>query len=185
MKTFLSILLSVALVAGAYAKGPKPQPAEKIFSKACKVAAKEDKKVMIIFHASWCGWCHRMDSIMKMPELKDFFDKNFVTEHLVVLELPNKKALENPGAQDMMNKYNGAGTGIPYWLIFDAKGNLLADSRMPSKDKNGKEILANVGCPAQPDEVTYFTGLLKKFTPLTEANLALISDKFTMKPVKR
>ncbi len=185
MKTLLSFLLSMALVAGAYAKDPKPQPADKIFSKACKVAAKEDKKVMIIFHASWCGWCKRMDSIMAMPELKGFFEKNFITEHLVVMEAKDKKALENPGAQDMMNKYNGAGTGIPYWLIFDAKGNLLADSRMPSKDKNGKEVLANVGCPAQPEEVAYFVGLLKKNTPLTEPDLNLIADRFTLKPAKR
>jgi thioredoxin-related protein len=185
MKTFFSILLAVALVTGAYSKDTKPQPADKILAKACKQAGKQDKKVMIIFHASWCGWCHRMDSIMNMPELKGFFEKNFVTEHLVVMEAKDKTALENPGAQDMMNKYNGAGTGIPYWLIFDAKGNLLADSRMPSKDKTGKEVLANVGCPAQPDEVAYFNGLLKKFTPLTDPDLALIAEKFTLKPVKR
>lgn len=184
MKLVFSLLLSLGLVTGPFAYA-KVLPANKIMNKAYAQAAKENKKVMVIFHASWCGWCHRMDSIMNMPETKPFFDKNFVIKHLVVMEAKDKKNLENPGAREMMTKYNGAGTGIPYWLIFDAKGNLLADSRMPSKDKSGKAILANVGCPAQPDEVSYFISLLKKTTSLKEADLAMISEKFTMKQVAR
>lgn len=184
MKLLVTLLLSLGLVAGS-ASAQKVPSADKVMKKAYAQAAKENKKVMVIYHASWCGWCKRMDSIMNMPELKPLFTKNFVIEHLVVLEAKDKKNLENPGAAEMMEKYNGKNSGIPYWLIFDANGNLLSDSRMPSKDKTGKEVLANVGCPAQPDEVAYFTGLLKKATLLNEAELSLIADKFVMKPVKR
>lgn len=180
MKIAISLFLSLILVTGAVAQ-EKAAPAKKIMKSAYAQASKENKKVMVIFHASWCGWCKRMDSIMVMPETKAFFENNFVIEHLVVQEAKDKKHLENPGAEELMIKHNGAGTGIPYWLIFDAKGNLLADSRMPSKDKNGKDILANVGCPANPDEVAYFIGLLKKTTPLKEAELNIIADKFTLK----
>jgi hypothetical protein len=78
-----------------------------------------------------------------------------------------------------MKKYNGAGSGIPFWLIFNVKGKLLADSRMPTTDKKtGKSIKANVGCPANPDEVDYFIKLLKETTPLQEAELAMIAKKF-------
>jgi len=185
MKVLLSVLLSLGLMTGALAQ-QQPLPATKVLDQACAQAAKENKKVMIIFHASWCGWCHRMDSIMNMPETRAFFTDNFVIEHLVVMESKGKENLENPGSADMMKKYNGAGTGIPYWLIFSSKGKLLADSRMPSTDKKtGKKIKANVGCPAQADEVDYFIGLLKKTTSLKKDDLALIADRFTMKPVKR
>jgi thioredoxin-related protein len=182
MKLVFSLLLSLSLLAGT-AIGKEVLPTDKIMKKASDRAALENKKVMVIFHASWCGWCKRMDSIMNMPETKPLFDKSFVTEHLVVQEAKDKKNLENPGAQEMLDKYEGGKSGIPYWLIFDAKGNLLADSRMPSKDKTGKEVLANVGCPAQADEVAYFIGLLKKTTSLNEAELKVIAEKFTMKQV--
>ena len=184
IKILLSILLTAGLMTGAMAQ-EKPLATDKILKKAYAQAKKENKEVFVIFHASWCGWCHRMDSIMNMPELKAFFENNYVIRHLVVQEPKNKEHLENPGAEEFMIKNNGDKQGIPFWLILDAKGNLLADSRMPTKDKNGKEALANTGCPAQPDEVAYFTGLLKKTTPLSEAELALIAEKFTMKPVKR
>jgi thioredoxin-related protein len=185
MKVLISVLPAFGLMNGAMAQ-QQPLPATKVLDQACAQAAKENKKVMIIFHASWCGWCKRMDSIMNMPELKPLFTGNFVTEHLVVQESKGKENLENPGGAEMMKKYNGDKAGIPYWLIFNSKGKLLADSRMPSTDKKtGKKIKANVGCPAQPDEVDYFIKLLKKTTPLKEAELTVIAEKFTMKPVRR
>ncbi|MFA5815536.1 MAG: thioredoxin family protein [Bacteroidales bacterium] len=183
MKAVFTLILSLNLMTGAFAQ-EKPLPAAKIMDDAYAQASKENKKVFIIFHASWCGWCHRMDSLMNVPETKAFFDNNFVIKHLVVQEAKNKKNLENPGADEMMKKYHGAGTGIPYWLIFDVKGKLLADSRMPAKDKKtGKKIKANVGCPANPDEVEYFIKLLKKTTPLKEAELAVIAKKFALEQV--
>jgi len=184
MKLIISALLSFVLVTGATA-GDKPLTTGKILKQAYAEAAKDNKKVMVIFHASWCGWCHRMDTIMNLPETKPFFDNNFVIRHLVVMEAKDKKHLENPGAMEFMIKNNGDKQGIPFWLILDSKGTLLADSRMPSKDKNGNEVLANTGCPAQPEEVDYFIGLLKKTTPLKEAELAIIAEKFALKPVKR
>lgn len=180
MKHLFIILVSLGLSLATVAQDT-PQPASAIFSEACSVAGQEGKLVFIMFHASWCGWCHRMDTIMNLPELKPLFDKNFVIRHLVVLEGEKKKHLENPGAADMMSKYNGAGQGIPFWLIFSPNGKLLADSRMPSKNKEGKKILANVGCPAQPEEVKYFTKVLKKHTSLGEKELDLIAGKFLLK----
>lgn len=184
MKIVFSLLLSLGLITGALAQ-EQVLPAAKIMDDAYALASKENKKVFVIFHASWCSWCKRMDSIMNMPELKPLFDKNFVIRHLVVQEVPNKKNLENPGAQEFMVKNNGDKQGIPFWLIFDVKGELLADSRMPAKDKAGKDILTNTGCPANPDEVAYFTGLLKKTTSLKEAELKLIAEKFAMKQAAR
>ncbi|MCX6225058.1 MAG: thioredoxin family protein [Bacteroidia bacterium] len=178
MKVVFSLLLSLGLITGAFAQ-EQVLPAAKIMDDAYALASKENKKVFVIFHASWCSWCKRMDSIMNMPELKPLFDKNFVIKHLVVQEVPNKKNLENPGAQEFMVKHNGDKQGIPFWLIFNAKGKLLGDSRMPATDKKtGKKIKANTGCPADPGEVDYFVKLLKKTTSLTDTELAIIAKKF-------
>lgn len=130
-----------------------------------------------MFHASWCGWCHRMDKAMNDEAVKKFFDENFVIRHLVVMESDGKKDLENPGAAEMMKKYHGDKSGIPYWLVFDSNGTLLADSKV-RPEGGGPETGDNVGCPASEKEVAYFIEILKKTTKLQEAELTLIAQRF-------
>lgn len=170
------ILLSFMFVA-VFVNGQTPQSAESVLTEAKGLAKAGNKKVFIMFHASWCGWCHKMDAAMNEPEMKKFFDDNFVIRHLVVMESESKKNLENPGAADMMKQYYGDKSGIPYWLVFDADGNLLADSKMRAEG-DGPEKGNNVGCPATEKEVAYFIDVLKRTTNLKEAELALISQRF-------
>lgn len=175
MRQLIAILLFVCLVNLAQAQAP--QSADAIMSEAYAVAKAQNKKVFVMFHASWCGWCHKMDAAMNEPEMKKYFDDNFVIRHLVVMEPEAKKNLENPGGAEMMKKYYGDKSGIPYWLVFDANGNLLADSKMRAEG-DGPEKGNNVGCPASEEEVAYFIGILKKTTNLKEAELTLISQRF-------
>src|ERR1043166_7269319 len=104
--------------------------ASEIMGEAMQTAGSENKNVFIIFHASWCGWCHKMDTAINDKTCKDFFYKNYVIRHLVVDESRDKKNLENPGANDLRSKYHGDNEGIPFWLIFDKDGHLLADSQI-------------------------------------------------------
>lgn len=153
----------------------QPPSATSIIDDAKSIAAKENKNVFVIFHASWCVWCHRMDSAMNEPEMKPLFDKNYVIRHLVVMESPNKKNLENPGADALLAKYKGDRGGIPFWYIIDPKGNLIADSR---EDKPDGTKGGNVGCPAQPNEVAYFIKVLKASSSLNQDELAAIEERF-------
>jgi thiol-disulfide isomerase/thioredoxin len=146
-------------------------------TEAYTAAKAENKKVFVMFHASWCGWCHKMDAAMNEPTIKKFFDDNFVIRPLVVQEPEAKKNLENPGGVEMMKKYHGDKSGIPYWLVFDADGNLRADSKIRAEG-DGPEKGNNVGCPASEKEVAYFIEVLKKTTKLQEADLALIVQRF-------
>jgi thiol-disulfide isomerase/thioredoxin len=152
----------------------KPASAAVIIKEAEAEAAKTNKNVFIIFHASWCGWCHKMDNSMNDANLKSFFDKNYVVVHLTVDESRDKKQLENPGAVELRKKYNGELQGLPYWFILDAKGNLLADSRL----KTGNAKAASVGCPASKEEVDYFVQVLKKTSSLNSEQLSLIEGRF-------
>lgn len=154
-----------------------PSPAEEIMNEAFAIAKKQDKKVLAIFHASWCSWCHKMDTSLNDPSVKKFFDDNFVIRHLVVFESKQKKNLENPGALEMLTKYNAKDEGIPFWLIFDKDEKFLADSRMTTV-VNGVEKLQNTGCPATKEEVDYFIQVLKKTTSLKEDQLEKITTRF-------
>jgi hypothetical protein len=118
-----------------------------------------------------------MDTSMNDPVCKKFFDDNFVIRHLVVSESKDKKNLENPGAEEMKTKYHGEGMGIPYWLIFDKDGVLLADSKM-RKEGEGPGQGSNTGCPATNEEVDYFVNVLKKTTKLTNDQLEVVRKRF-------
>jgi len=177
---FLLTALSVAFITKSYAQPappPGPESAENILKAALKEAKKENKKVFIMFHASWCGWCHKMDNSINDPVCKDFFDKNFVIRHLVVQESGEKVNLNNPGAEEMQTKYHGKGQGIPFWLIFDKEGNLLSDSKI-HKEGEAPEGGQNIGCPANEEEVTFFISLLKKVTQLSSGDEAKIRTRF-------
>lgn len=154
-----------------------PSSADDVMKEAYASAKKENKKVFVMFHASWCGWCHKMDAAMNDPSVKKFFDDNFVIRHLVVMESEGKKNLENPGAAEMMAKYHGGKSGIPYWLVFDANGTLLADSKL-RPEGGGPETGDNIGCPATEKEVAYFVDILKKTTMLGQPDLDLIAKRF-------
>ena len=155
-----------------------PLSADEIMQEALQQAAKEKKNVLIIFHASWCGWCHRMDSSINDKTCKKFFDDNFVIRHLVVDESKDKKVLENPGADEFRIKYHGDQQGIPFWLVFDKDGNLLADSQMRAEGASLETKGDNIGCPASEKEVEAFIKVLKKTSKLNSSQQAAIEKRF-------
>ena len=155
-----------------------PKPATEILQEAYQQAATEKKNLFVMFHASWCGWCHKMDSSMNDKTVKDFFDNNYVIKHLTIYESKDKKQLENPGAMDLLRKYNGQDLGIPYWIIFDKTGNWLADSQIRPDGSDFKQRGENVGCPASTEEVNHFMSVLRKTSSLNAEQLTLIQKRF-------
>ncbi|MES2487946.1 MAG: thioredoxin family protein [Bacteroidota bacterium] len=165
----LFIVLFMVAFAGAQAQ----ENATTIMDKAYAQAKKEKKNVFVIFHASWCGWCKKMEKNMESDACKKMFDDNYVIVHLTVEESPKNVALNTPGADELKAKYKGAQQGLPFWVILDKKGTLLDDS-FNDKDEN-------LGCPAEPAEVTAFTAKLKKTGKFTDAQLATVTATFTIK----
>jgi thioredoxin-related protein len=158
-----------------------PLSANEILKEATERAAAANKKVFIIFHASWCGWCHRMDSIMNNAACKKLFDTHFVVRHMVVMESAKNKQLENPGGMELLTKYQGKDKGIPFWLIFDAKGSLVADCMMRPDHVGLDQPGENTGCPATKEEVAHFVKVLKQTTSLNSDQLSVIEKNFIKK----
>src|SRR6188474_3721732 len=98
MKTRLTLSVFLFISATLLFAQKAPASAEEILKEAFATAQKKDKKVLIIFHASWCSWCHKMDTSLNDVSVKKFFDENFVIRHLVVFDSKGKENLENPGA---------------------------------------------------------------------------------------
>lgn len=149
--------------------------ADKQLKQACDKAGKEHKQVFVMFTASWCGWCHRMKNSMTDEEIRKYFDDNFVTVYFTVDESADKKNLETPGGAAFRTRYGGDNQGIPFWLVFNPQGQLIADCMRPDGSPTGK---INSGCPAEDAEVAYFIEVLRKTTGLKEDQLEKISKRF-------
>lgn len=173
---FLSAICMVVLASTTIAQSAAPS-AEAVMQKAMAEATAGNKNILLMFHASWCGWCHRMDSSLYDPACKKYFTENYVITHLVVDESEGKKHLENPGANELRKKYHGDGIGIPFWLIFDKQGKLLADSKMRTSAQGPGEG-DNIGCPANEKEVAHFIAILRKTSSLNDEALEIIRQRF-------
>ncbi|GAB3413289.1 hypothetical protein GCM10027516_02310 [Niabella aquatica] len=111
-----------------------------------------------------------MDAAINDAACKFFFDDNYVMEHLTILESEEKKELENPGAAELFKKHAPEHSGIPFWLVYDAKGKVIGDAVMP--DGN------NSGCPAAVQEVAHFIDVLKKSSKMDHKTEKAIFDRF-------
>lgn len=170
---FACLLFSLPIVSAQQSAIPV------LLKTALKEAVAENKNVIVIFHASWCVWCHKMDSSMNDITCIKMFRSNYVTCHLDVDESAGKKNLETPGAIAFRKQYHGEKEGLPFWLVLDKNGKLLADSRMPATGKTSGGQGTNTGCPSSEEEVTYLISVLKKTSKLTEDELKVIAARFS------
>ncbi|HEY0678904.1 MAG TPA: thioredoxin family protein [Chitinophagaceae bacterium] len=174
----IQMMIALAIFVAVAGNAQEPKHANEILKEAYQKAGREKKNVFLLFHASWCGWCHKMDTAMNDPAVKKFFDDNYVISHLVVYESKDKKGLENPGALELLTKYKGNDQGIPYWLVFDKNGRLLADAQMRPEGAGPATEGKNTGCPASPEEVAHFIKVLETTSSLNAEQLSVVRNRF-------
>jgi thioredoxin-related protein len=152
-------LIGLLVLATAAWAAPAPPAATSLLKTAEDRAGLEHKNVLLIFHASWCGWCHKLDDLLNSAAFKSDFDTSYVIVHVTVLEDDKHKADENPGGMDLLASLGGKDGGIPFFAIFDPTGQKLGDSLAPT----------NIGYPSEPKEVVHFMGLMKSTSKMSEA----------------
>ena len=143
-----------------------PRPANVLLEAAYKRAKKEKKTVLVMFHATWCGWCHKLEAVMAKPDFKKQFEKSYVIVNLDVLENGDKIAqFENPGGKDRMAELGGEKSGLPFYAFLNDKGEKLADSNAMPNPKTPEVKDQNIGYPGSPEEIEAFMTLIKQTAP--------------------
>lgn len=114
-----AILITTALVAMIIGACSEPEPTEPLteapyytdLAEAKKVAAEEDKYIVIKFYTDWCKWCKTLDTVVLVDSAAiDFFDNEML---LVKTNAEEDTALAN--------EYNVR--GFPTLVMIDAQGN--------------------------------------------------------------
>jgi thioredoxin-related protein len=161
----------------------KPAPTAKLLSKAEATAKASGKNVLVIFHASWCGWCKKLDAFMQDPQYKQIFDDNFVVVKLTVLETDDQKVNENPGGIEEMDALGGRDAGLPLFAILNPQGKMVMNSMFKSE---GQDKPANTGFPAASEEVDHFAAMMKAGAPkATPEQIKAMCDYLTAQEAAR
>ena len=175
----LLILFSTGFIFG---QAEKPKEADQILKTALNEAKVSHKNVFLIFHATWCPWCKRLDKVLETPEVKKIMDENYVITHLDVMERKEKVAeFENPGGKEIMKKLGGENAGLPFYAFLNSKGEKIADSNvMPDN--------SNLGFPGSNEELEAFKSILKKSAKnISDADYSVIVEtiKKNLPPPKK
>jgi thioredoxin-related protein len=181
-KCFMIALILGALAGVVIGQSAKPRTAKEIMDSAYNEAQISNKNIFIVFHASWCGWCKRLERVLETPEVKVILEKNYIITRLDVLEREEKiTELENSGGKEIMSKYGGEKSGLPFYAVIDHDGKQLANSNcMPDS--------SNIGFPGSAEELEAFISILKKTSKsISESEFDLIVDtiKKNLPPPKK
>jgi hypothetical protein len=74
------------------------------------------------------------------------------------------------GGKDVLAGYGGGDSGIPWFVVLDAEGRVLADSGKGDQ---------NLGCPYTKEEVVAFGVILRKVATMTEEDWAALEKSLT------
>ena len=164
---FLFLLISLSM----FGQTTKPDSAQTIIKAAVIKAQSSSKNIFLLFHATWCKWCTRLEAVLEQPEIKKIIDENYILIRLDVSERGDKiQAYENPGGNKILARFGGENSGLPFIVFLDEKGKVIANSNvMPKKE--------NIGYPGAKEEITAFVKLLKNTAPhMTTKQRSAISD---------
>ena len=145
----LSVLLTSLCSSSAQGKIVYDEAADGFqqIANAQVVAKVEKKRLLIVFGANWCGWCHKLHEIFEKNEAI----AKELKQHFVVVEID----IDGQHNAEVDAKYDiPADYGIPAIVFADAEGKKLGDQDTGDLEDGGKH---------SPEKVL---AMLRKWAPI-------------------
>ncbi|MEZ5162955.1 MAG: thioredoxin family protein [Fimbriimonadaceae bacterium] len=122
-------------------------PVDHVLAAANKQAKAESKNVMVMIHASWCTWCHRMDDWLTKNEQGN--NGRQISGYCAHHGFGRREAQSRRESRRCRapRKTWWRKTEFPSFAILTPQGKMLANSN-PNEDKPG-----NIGFPVEKDEL--------------------------------
>jgi thiol:disulfide interchange protein len=118
---------------------------------ALAIARRENTRVLVQWGGNWCGWCHRLEIWLARPRVAMIWSQAFVD-----LKIDQDRDVDGMTLEQQYT--GGKPSGIPFFVIVEPDGRVVADSFiMPDG--------GNVGCPWSEEELTLFGQFLEKNVP--------------------
>jgi thiol-disulfide isomerase/thioredoxin len=155
-----SFLAGTAALTAASAGRAFADPADAMASVAAASAQAQasNRKLLLIFHASWCVYCRLFDMMLKDETAGAIVERHYAVLHLRALErTPEMKAQQLAGADEVFATYAPKGAGLPYMAVLDGDAKMVADSIMTNGD--------NFGFPVTKQELDGFEAMMKAGAP--------------------
>ena len=137
------------------------QSASDLFTRGKTRAKAEQKNVLLVFSASWCGPCKLYERFLEDPQMSSITEKALVVVRVDMGERPRDPAhADTPDGLALRTELGAAGEpGFPFLVITDENGSPIVNSY-----RNGNAE-ANVGYPAAPEEIDWYVEMLKRAAP--------------------
>ena len=134
MKTIFAFLFSAVLCLSAFAADApaydESADAMAQVSQAFAEARADNKQVMIVFGANWCGDCKMLDGEFKKPALKTLLDANYVVVKVDVNRFNKNLDIVKPYGEVIKKCIPSIVITTPAnQLVYATNGGELADAR--------------------------------------------------------
>ena len=109
---------------------PSPEQAQSEISAALAAAAKDHKRVILVFGANWCYDCHVLDAAFHSPNIAPLVDKNYHVVHISVGDEGNKNL-------DLAEKYGvplKKAVRVPSLAVLDPDGKVVYSQKQGEFD---------------------------------------------------
>lgn len=136
---------------------PEPVDAEEALAAALRKAAEEDKRGLMRVGTPYCGWCKVLERFLR--EREGLFAVDYVGLKIDMLRMTH--------GEEVAGRFRpGESPGVPWMVILDASGAVLATSVGPE---------GNCGYPYHPGEIDHFLSMLTSTRRrMTDADVAAI-----------
>lgn len=136
---------------------PEPVDAETLLASTLEHATAADKRVLMHVGTPYCGWCHVLSRFLHDHESQ--FASDYIDLKIDTMRMTH--------GEDVAARFQPEGSqGVPWMVILDASGKVLATSVGPD---------GNCGYPYQPQEIDHFISMLSDTRQqMTDDDLAVI-----------